>query len=367
MIKISELAKICGTTTHTLRYYDSAGVLCADRVDSESGYRYYTLEAVERFKKIAFYKEMGFSLEEIKALFSLSPEEAQKKLTAKKSELSEKVNKLNNNIATIDTMVNSPERFYPSINDLFTLPFENDAEVIGKWTICGRITDKDNVFASLADVDERDIDTELYFLPGGAPAWRYLWTKGVLYRMAPRYNFAIPNKYKIIIYNEEKYMIIDYVLNSCVDRGFGSVPILYRQVDGKVYTELDIRKRKDKTDLPYEDDEDVLGVWSVCDYIPNIGDFDENSRYTPDEECYTRAFEFSGRGVCIKTQRAGKRNNRYALRYTKAFVLNDKDVTAEEYFIKMISDTEYLFVQHKSGDYYYGGAEPHWYVFKRKE
>ena len=33
LIKISELAKICGTTTHTLRYYDSEGVLCADHVD----------------------------------------------------------------------------------------------------------------------------------------------------------------------------------------------------------------------------------------------------------------------------------------------------------------------------------------------
>lgn len=367
MIKISELAKICGTTTHTLRYYDSEGVLCADHVDAESGYRYYSLDAVERFKKITFYKEMGFSLDEIKELFSLSPEEAQRKLSAKKSELSEKVNRLNNNIAAIDTMVNAPERFYLSIKDLFGLPFEDDANVIGKWIICGRITDKDNVFASLADVDERDIDTELYFLPGGAPAWRYLWTKGILYRMAPRYDFAIPNNYKIIIYNEEKYMIIDYVLNSCVDRGFGSVPVLYKQVDSKVYTEFDIRKRKDKTDLPFEDDEAVVGVWSVCDYIPTVEAFNDNCRYTPDEECYTRELEFSGRGVCIKTQRAGKRNNRQMLRYTKNFVLNDKEATAEEYLIKEIAGREYLFVQHKSGDYFYGGAVPQWYVFKRTE
>ena len=55
------------------------------------------------------------------------------------------------------------------------------------------------------------------------------------------------------------------------------------------------------------------------------------------------------------------------LRYTKGFVLNDKEMTAEEYQIELINDKEYLFVQHKSGDYFYGGITPQWYVFERKE
>ena len=28
---------------------------------------------------------------------------------------------------------------------------------------------------------------------------------------------------------------------------------------------------------------------------------------------------------------------------------------------------DFLFVQHKSGDYYYGGIAPSWYVFERKD
>ena len=206
LIKISELAKICGTTTHTLRYYDSEGVLCADRVDAESGYRYYSLDAVERFKKITFYKEMGFSLDEIKEIFSMSAEDAQQKLFAKKNELSAKVNKLNNNIAAIDTIVSASDRFYPKIKDIFSMPFENDENVIGKWELCGRVVDVSDIFGSLSDMIEEETDRELYFLPGGAPAWRYFWTKGVLYRIAPRYNLAIPNNYRIIIYKEENYM-----------------------------------------------------------------------------------------------------------------------------------------------------------------
>ena len=51
----------------------------------------------------------------------------------------------------------------------------------------------------------------------------------------------------------------------------------------------------------------------------------------------------------------------------KGFVLNDKEMTAEEYQIKSISGKDFLFVQHKSGDYFYGGMTPHWYVFERKD
>lgn len=44
MIKIGELAKICRVSVQTLRYYDKIGLLCADRVDTDSGYRYYAPE-----------------------------------------------------------------------------------------------------------------------------------------------------------------------------------------------------------------------------------------------------------------------------------------------------------------------------------
>jgi len=367
LIKISELAKICGTTTHTLRYYDTEGVLCADYVDAESGYRYYSLDAVEKFKKITFYKEMGFSLDEIKEIFSLSVEEAQQKLFAKKEELSQKVNKLNNNIAAIDTIVCAADRFYPSIKDIFSMPFENDADVIGKWALCGRITDSADIFGSLSDAVEDEAARELYFLPGGAPAWRNFWTKGVLYRIAPRYNFAIPNNYRIIIHKEEKYLILNYLYDRCGEMGAPSVQLLYKQTDNKAYTEFDIRKKKDNTNLEFIADEALIGEWEVCDYVPRAEIFDETGRFTRDEECYTRSLIFSPRGVCEKTARVGKKNLKYLLRYTKGYVLNDKEATAEEYIIKEIAGKAYLFVQHKSGDYFYGGAEPHLYVFKKKE
>ena len=68
MLKIGEFARACGVSTQTIRYYDTEGVLCADYIDPESGYRYYAPEKLETFRRIQTYKEAGFSLSEIKRL-----------------------------------------------------------------------------------------------------------------------------------------------------------------------------------------------------------------------------------------------------------------------------------------------------------
>ena len=73
MIKIGDLAKNCNVSTQTLRYYDAEGVLKPYITDSSSGYRLYSVDAVEKYKKILFYKKLGFSLDEIKKI----PEELQ--------------------------------------------------------------------------------------------------------------------------------------------------------------------------------------------------------------------------------------------------------------------------------------------------
>ena len=51
MIKIGDLAKICNVSTQTLRYYDTEGVLKPDITDSANGYRLYSVDAVEKYKK----------------------------------------------------------------------------------------------------------------------------------------------------------------------------------------------------------------------------------------------------------------------------------------------------------------------------
>jgi len=66
---INKLSKISGVSARTLRYYDEIALLKPARVAS-SGYRIYGQEQVDVLQQILFYKELGFSLEDIKKLLS---------------------------------------------------------------------------------------------------------------------------------------------------------------------------------------------------------------------------------------------------------------------------------------------------------
>jgi len=64
--KIGELAKIAGLTIRTLRFYDQIGLLSPSS-HSHSGYRLYTETDISRLQHILSLKEIGLSLEQIKA------------------------------------------------------------------------------------------------------------------------------------------------------------------------------------------------------------------------------------------------------------------------------------------------------------
>ena len=72
-LKIGELAKKTGTSTETLRFYESKDLIAEPR-RSESGYRLYTKSDVARIDFIMKSKRLGFSLKEIEELLSLRVE-----------------------------------------------------------------------------------------------------------------------------------------------------------------------------------------------------------------------------------------------------------------------------------------------------
>ena len=358
MIKIGDLAKICNVSTQTLRYYDAEGVLKPDITDSSSGYRFYSVDAVEKYKKILFYKELGFSLDEIKKIQLSTNEELKDILKNKKATLSESIDRFNEQIKTIDSICEGNQK-KPILSEILLLPFENDAQVVGKWQLCGKLLDENDV-TSLEDIGKDTADKEIIFMPGGAFAWKYFWTKGTLYRISPKYTFAIPNLYRTVEQNGIPYMIIQFMSDDCIDNGEDTLMLLYRQIDNVAYTEHQIRPRIDETDMPFVDDELVHGEWAVFDYVPSIADFNPEFHYSNKEDIYAVDIKFLSRGICTRTIRTMSGNATYMLRYTKGFVLNDKEMTAEEDQVKSIDGKKFLFVQHKSGDYFYGGMTPHW-------
>jgi len=69
--KTAEFAFLCGTTKNTLIHYDEIGLLKPHYV-TENKYRYYIANQAEEYFTIASLKDLGFSLQDIKAKLQTS-------------------------------------------------------------------------------------------------------------------------------------------------------------------------------------------------------------------------------------------------------------------------------------------------------
>lgn len=70
LLSITELAKLRGVTTETLRHYDRIGLFKPDYVDPETRYRYYSITQYEKLGTIKELRQLGMSLEEIGDYFN---------------------------------------------------------------------------------------------------------------------------------------------------------------------------------------------------------------------------------------------------------------------------------------------------------
>lgn len=69
-MNISQLARVCQTSTDTVRFYEKQGLLAAP-VRQENGYRSYGPAQVEQLRFIRGAQALGFSLQEIRAILPL--------------------------------------------------------------------------------------------------------------------------------------------------------------------------------------------------------------------------------------------------------------------------------------------------------
>jgi DNA-binding transcriptional MerR regulator len=64
MKTISQVAELTGISCRTLQYYDEIGLLHPSEL-TQSGYRLYDDEALQKLQQILFFKELGFKLKDI--------------------------------------------------------------------------------------------------------------------------------------------------------------------------------------------------------------------------------------------------------------------------------------------------------------
>ena len=94
MLSIGEFSNICKVTTKTLRYYAEIGLLEPSEVNPENGYRYYSIDQLEKMLFISRLKSYSFSLEEIKDILRDDAEKSDELYTAflrKKQEIEKQV------------------------------------------------------------------------------------------------------------------------------------------------------------------------------------------------------------------------------------------------------------------------------------
>ena len=99
-LSISQVANATQVNNETVRYYEKRGLI-PDPPRTESGYRVFPFEVIERIQFIKRAQELGFTLEEIKQMLLVSDDatiydskEIQEFATQKIDEIESKINDL---------------------------------------------------------------------------------------------------------------------------------------------------------------------------------------------------------------------------------------------------------------------------------
>ena len=100
MKTVKDVSEITGVSIRTLRYYDEIGLLKPTEL-TEAGYRLYDNKALEKLQEIMFFRELDIPLMDIKKIMDNPNYDKEQTLSAQKSLLEQKRNRLNGIIELI--------------------------------------------------------------------------------------------------------------------------------------------------------------------------------------------------------------------------------------------------------------------------
>lgn len=262
---------------------------------------------------------------------------------------------------------------HPVCNEELIDTFENDESAIGHWELVDLLPCREMFHPGKQKtvITEENIK-ELYFLPQGERYWCFSWTKGYLLSTMGYPHSKRRNKYTIETIEGQTYLFVEF---KGKDFCLGGQPELwvFRKTDSKKYRKEDIGNKDEIPELP-ANDTSVLGHWDVCALVRDIEAFQpqENCSLIPYEGLFWRSAEFLPEGTIrnsFKNSETGRitTDEPHLWRWVNGHVILNTRPCVSKYVIKEINDTEYLFVQWKSGDYVYGKRKPDWYVFRRNK
>lgn len=104
MYKINEISKITGISPRMLRHYDKLDLLRPNK-SRENNYRIYTDEDLCKLQEILFFKELDFSLDEIKIILENPNYDRTEAFTHQKVILLKKIERLNEIVLSLEDSI----------------------------------------------------------------------------------------------------------------------------------------------------------------------------------------------------------------------------------------------------------------------
>ena len=135
---VGELAKLARVSVRTLHHYDSIGLLQPSE-RSDSGYRLYGRDDLDRLQQVLFFKELGFGLEDIREMMLDPSFDRREALLVQRELLAEKAAQTAAMLATIDKALGAMEgAIQMTDEEMFEVfgdfdPKEYEDEVQERW------------------------------------------------------------------------------------------------------------------------------------------------------------------------------------------------------------------------------------------
>jgi len=135
---VGEVAKLAHVSVRTLHHYDDVGVL-APSGRSDAGYRLYTDDDLATLQQALFYKELGFSLEEIRDLMADPAFDRREALLAQRELVTAQSLRLEAILGLIDkTLISLEGGAHVTKEEMFEVfgdfdPAEYEEEVQQRW------------------------------------------------------------------------------------------------------------------------------------------------------------------------------------------------------------------------------------------
>lgn len=106
---IKKAADLTGLTPKAIRHYESLG-LCPCFQRSEGKYRLYSPRELDRLRLIRYYRELGFSLEEIRSLLDAPDGAVREALTRQRQKVTDEIARQQRTLATLNAALSTAPR-----------------------------------------------------------------------------------------------------------------------------------------------------------------------------------------------------------------------------------------------------------------